>query len=244
MFAKPHHPNPTPTPRTGTYGLAMPPMWGAAQRMLYPTQNTPLAHGPTTTNTYEYGTNLWPLPMYPASRQLTSRNQRSSPFMVPTANHPQYTLDNRISPGYSFLIPTEPPTPSSGQAPYSNNQGDDSPPNQTPRTPTPRPLTSSPSSRSEDNQALMDLTHFGRITMPDPEYPGIHFIPTTSTTTGQSLTPSTKKSSDQNEPLPGTSGGRTSNNASNTEALAFGNLWTSSSLPRGEIQSTPEVANR
>ncbi len=156
---------PMPAPRTGTYGLATPQTWGAAHRLLFPTQNTPPAPGDLTTplNTYSYGTNPWPLPTYPVSRQPTSTNLRSSPSTILTANRHQY-MNNQPIPGWSYPILIMPTEPSFKDEHSSNDPGDASPQNPTPWTQTPRSPTSSTTKRS-GSPPLVDLIHFNTITM-------------------------------------------------------------------------------
>ncbi len=104
-------------------------MRGAAQQLLYPqTLSTPLAPGGQMTplRTSEYGTNLWPHPMYPASPPLILAYLRSLPFTTPIASpfHPTRAGPyHEIAAGYRYPILTGPPEPLSGGAHYYNDRG-------------------------------------------------------------------------------------------------------------------------
>lgn len=249
MFAELPLPNPpTPVLRTGTYGLAMPPMQGAAQRMLHPTSNTPWAPGTLTTppSTYEYGTNPWPLLMYPASQPLILTFPRPSISMTPTASHYRPTNDPNaaeLTLGWLYPIPTTLIGPSSEGAHSYNTPKDDSHLNLMPLTPTLRFPDTSPT-RHSNSPVLADLIHFAMITTPDPELSETHSTPMSLTMNGPNSPPTTGRYSAPREPLSGISGGRILNEGLSTETEGSENPWTSSLPPLGETQLRRQEASR
>ncbi len=228
----------------------MPRPWRAAQQLMFLTLNTPWEHGDQTTlpNTFRIGLNprSQTLP-YPASQPPTLTYLRSSPYTTPTANRYCPMRDpsrQDLTSRWLYPIPTRPTEPYSGDGHYSNDHEGGSPQSLTPWTPIPRHLASSPSGSIMQLLDPVDLIHFDTIITEGPEDSGTPSIPMVSTTSGPNLPPLTKRSSVQNEPPPGTTGGRTLSAGSSIETTTFASPWSSTSQLPGGIQSRHEEASR
>ncbi len=181
--------------------------------MLFLTLTSPMEHGDRRTppNVYGFGTNQWPLLTYPDSLQLILTSQRPSPFMGPTASlycHTQPYPTPKLMPGWLYPIPTRQQEYSPEDRHFYNVSMGSSLPNPTPRILTPT-LPTSLHIGNSDNEDV-DSTHSDMTITGDPEDQGTLSIPTEPTLSGQNSTPWIERSSDQSEPLPGNSGGRTS----------------------------------